>query len=204
MSAMRDFFDKYECDKGKKHGYEAVYEPDFEPLRNKSIKILDVGVFKGASVQAWLDYFPKATVYGIDIFTRLNPEDVEVLQDERVKWIKGDSMSEDIVKQIRSEWGNTKFDIIIDDGKHTPEANRLTFQNLFQFLKKGGKYYVEDVWPLDIMTSKELGHPWIMSKPDDYNHFEYAKFENAIKDHTVTKFDLRNSAEPDSYIIKIE
>ena len=71
MSAMRDFFDKFECDKGKKHGYEAVYEPDFEPLRNKSIKILDVGVFKGASVQAWLDYFPKATVYGIDIFMRI-------------------------------------------------------------------------------------------------------------------------------------
>lgn len=201
---MRKLFNKYRCDKGSKHGYEAVYEPDFEPLKNEPINILEIGIFKGQSTKAWLDYFPNATIYGIDIFTRVNPDDVDALKHERVKYLKANSMQQSVAKKIENEWPDVEFDIIIDDGKHTPEANRLSFENTNRFLKPDGAYYIEDVFPIDKMSTKEMSIPWIQNRQDDYNMFEFLKFERALDGWTIQRYDLRKkSGEPDSYIVKV-
>ena len=211
MSEMRKLFDKYECDKGWKHEYEKVYEPDFEALKEQPINILDIGIWKGASMEAWLDYFPNATVYGIDIFTRVTPEEVPALSKDRTKWLQGDSTSPKIVREIKKAWGDVKFDIIIDDGKHTPEANQLTFRHIFPFLKEDGRYYIEDIWPFDIMTQKELQDPWLKANPDEYNLFKYMQFLNEIFPYKIKHFDGRYKRRSqthvgeylDSYIIRV-
>jgi hypothetical protein len=43
---LKELFNKYDCDKSKKHHYDTVYQPEFEPLQNESINILEIGVFK--------------------------------------------------------------------------------------------------------------------------------------------------------------
>ena len=45
------------------------------------------------------------------------------MQHERVKWLKCDSTSYDVGNQIENAWPGIRFDIIIDDGLHTPAAN---------------------------------------------------------------------------------
>lgn len=197
-------FNKHGCDKSSKHNYHLVYEKDFSSLRNKPINILELGVFRGDSIKAWLEYFPNAQIYGLDIFVRESPEDIEVLNSDRVHWIRGDSLSESITNQIQEKWNGITFDIIIDDGKHTPEANRLSFKHLNKFLNKDGAYYIEDVWPLDIMTEQEMKHNWIRKYPKDYTVAEMSKFLREIEDWDVERFDLRGKAESDSYIIKIK
>ena len=205
IGMLEELFKQYGCDKASKHKYHTVYEPDFEPLRDKEINILEVGIFKGDSIKVWLDYFPKATVYGIDVFTRISSKDIAVLEHERVKWLKADSTSYGVVNSIRKEWPRIRFDIIIDDGLHTPEANTKTLNNLYPLLKKEGSYYVEDVWPLDIMTTKQLEHPWILKKPSVYNILEMNKFLKSIEDKNAKRYDLRSiSGEPDSYIIRLQ
>ena len=185
--------------------YHTVYEPEFDTIRNESINILEVGVFKGDSVRAWLEFFPNATIYGIDIFTRVKPEDIDVLQHERVKWLKADSTNIAVRDQIKKEWPRIRFDIIIDDGLHTPDANAKTLHNLFPLMKKNGKFYVEDVWPLDIMTTEEMQHHWVRKHPERYNILEMNKFTAQISDKSIKRFDLRKSiGEPDSYIIRIQ
>ena len=154
-------FNKYGCDKAKKHHYHTVYEPEFDSLRNEPINILEVGVFKGDSIRAWLDYFPNATIYGIDLFKRVSVKDIDVLHDDRVKFIKADSTNIGVRSQIKKYWPRIRFDIIIDDGLHTPDANAKTLHNLYPLLKKNGRYYVEDVWPIDIMTTAQMDHWWI-------------------------------------------
>jgi hypothetical protein len=202
---LKELFNKYGCDKAKKHHYHTVYQPEFEPLQNKSINILEVGVFKGESVAAWLDFFPNATVYGLDIFVRVQAEDVPILQHPRVKWLKGDSTQFNVSRSIQTSWSDVQFDIIIDDGLHTPEANTQTFKNLFPFLKSSGSYYIEDVWPLDVATIKELQHPWLQKSPEIYNMLKMVMFLNEIEDKQVERFDLRAlSGEGDSYIIKVQ
>lgn len=204
---LKQLFNQYGCDKAKKHHYHTVYQPEFEPVKDQPLHILEVGVFKGDSTRAWIDYFPNVTIYGIDIFTRVQPEKIDILNHERVKWLKVDSLDPTSVNQIATEWNGVAFDIIIDDGLHTPAANGKTLSNLWRFLKPGGSYYVEDVWPLDIMTPTELSHWWLKKYPERYNQFEMNKFLNVVKTHAgdnVQRFDLRKfSGEGDSYIIKL-
>lgn len=202
---LEELFNKYGCDKAAKHNYHTVYEPEFDTIRNETINILEVGVFKGDSVRAWLEFFPNATIYGIDVFTRVKPEDIDVLQHERVKWLKADSTNIAVRDQIKKAWPRIRFDIIIDDGLHTPDANAKTLHNLFPLMKKTGKFYVEDVWPLDIMTTAEMQHHWVRKYPERYNILEMNKFTAQIDDKSIKRFDLRKSTgEPDSYIIRVQ
>jgi ubiquinone/menaquinone biosynthesis C-methylase UbiE len=202
---LEELFNKYGCDKAVKHNYHEVYEAEFDTIRNEEINILEVGVFKGDSVRAWLEFFPNATIYGIDIFTRVKPEDIDVLQHERVKWLKSDSTNIAVRDQIKKAWPRIRFDIIIDDGLHTPAANAKTLHNLFPLMKKNGRFYVEDVWPLDIMTTAEMQHHWVRSHPDRYNILEMNKFTAEISNKSTQRFDLRKSTgQPDSYIIRVQ
>ena len=57
--------------------------------------------------------------------------------------------------------GIKNFDIIIDDGLHTTDANINLFLNSFKKLKKNGIYIIEDV------RSEEFGN--IMEKLKDFS-----------------------------------
>ncbi len=198
-------FNKAGCDKASKHHYHTVYGPEFDTLRNEPINILEVGVFKGDSIKAWLEFFPNANIYGIDIFKRVSPQDIAVLNDDRVKYLKCDSTNIAVRDQIKKEWPRIRFDIIIDDGLHTPDANAKTLHNLFPLLKKNGSFYVEDVWPLDIMTTEEMQHWWVQKHPERYNILEMNKFTKEIEGKDIKRFDLRaKSGQPDSYIIRVK
>lgn len=204
MMLLKNLFIKYRCDKGTKHGYDKVYSKEWESIREEPINFLEIGIFEGISTQAFLEYFPNANFYGIDIFERLNPEDVPVLKNERVHWIKGNSMLGSIKKKINEQWPDVKFDIILDDGKHTPEANALTFKNMSPFLKDTGTYYIEDVFPLHIMTIKEMNHPWVQKKSDELNYLKFQMFDKQLQGWNTKEFDLRKkSGHPESYIFRI-
>jgi len=206
MSELQQLFNKHGCDKSKKHKYHEVYEPDFSLLKDQPINLLEVGIFKGNSVEAWIEYFPNATIYGVDIFTRVVPNTIPILKHPRVKWLKADSLNPEQVAQIGEQWPGIRFDVIIDDGLHTPAANAKTLQNLWKYLKTGGQYYIEDVWPIDIMTTKQMQHSWVLKYPQRYNLLEMSIFLNAVQSLTsnVTQYDLRDqTGEPDSYIYKL-
>ena len=206
VNPMLACFRRYECDKGDKHGYHEIYEPHFEPIKDKELNILEIGVYKGASLLAWRDYFSKANFYGIDLFVRESKREIqEKLDDPRIKLMRGDSTTAVIAPLIYQEWPNVKFDIIIDDGLHTPKANMNTFNNLIPFLKEGGQYFIEDIWPLDIMNEEQMGHYWVQRHPDRYNTLDHEMFLAAL-DRTnkkVERFDRRKKACPDSYIMRI-
>ena len=201
---LASLFNKYDCDKAAKHLYHTVYAPELEKYKDAEINFLEVGVFKGASLRAWLDFFPNATFYGIDVFTRVDPKDIDVLKNPRVKWIKADSTKLAVISTIKEQWPGVAFDVIIDDGPHTPRANADTFGNLVPFLKDTGVYFIEDVWPIDIMSQKDMKNAWVQNHSKDLNILEMNYFLNKVKGYTFERFDLRLvTNQPDSHIIKI-
>lgn len=216
MSELLKIFDKFDTDKGsRKHFYHHVYEPHFEAVRHDAINILEIGVFKGESTAALHEYFPNAQIYGLDIFVRVPAEDIEVLKEDRVHWLKADSLDASCTDLIKEKWPGVEFDIIIDDGAHWPEANRLTFKHTFPFLKEGGKYFVEDVWPFDIMDFSDYNHPWIIARPDIYNRQDYMMFLAEFSSYKHELYDVRMKSDwaknndhreyiPDSTIMLIE
>lgn len=199
---LLDIFNKYGCDKGKKHRYDLMYTELFESKRSSELNILEIGIFRGESISSWIEYFPKATIYGVDIFTRVPPENVSILTNPRVKWVKCNSMNANIASKI---WADVKFDFIIDDGLHTPLANKLTFEAWSPKLAPTGTYIIEDIFPLDIMTPEEKNNPWILSKPEDYSLQKHNELlETISKNHSYTIYDARRiTGEPDSFSYKI-
>ena len=49
------------------HGFSQFYEQHFEHLKDKEIKILEIGSFSGASAAAFAKYFTKSEIYCFDI-----------------------------------------------------------------------------------------------------------------------------------------
>ena len=204
MSELKDLFNKYGCDKAKKHQYHTIYSKYFAPVADKKLNILEIGVFHGASTRAFLDYMPNANMYGIDIFSRLQPEELGDLNtNERFSYIKGDSTRKGWADVMKNEkWPS--FDFIIDDGKHTPKANRQTYENFKPMLKKDGIYFVEDVFRIDKFGFAEWQNKWIKSRPSDYNKQEFALFHDAIQNTNITIHDNTNkTGELDSVIYAI-
>ena len=201
---LKELLQKYKCDKSSKHSYELCYEKHFLPVKNEPINILEIGIFKGESMKVWLEYFPNATVYGIDIFQRIKENELPILKNPRVKYLKLDSVSEQAKQIITENWGDIKFDFIIDDGLHTPVANRLTFLNFINFLKNDGVFFIEDVYPIDKM---EKPHPWFKQsgRIEQYTLKQYQKFIETLQSFNVTHIDNRKiTKQPDSYIIEIQ
>ena len=194
---MRECFDRHGCDKGRRHGYERVYEPAFSDVRYEPLYILEVGIYKGASLAAWVDYFPNATIVGIDTFGRIKPSDIPILNHPRVEWHYHDSTMP--IVGLLTEYCRLKlFDIVIDDGLHTHTSQRKTFECLMPYAVR---YFIEDVWALDYMTPAEKKHKWL--KNDGYSDGEYQKLMNALKPHDVKFHDLRTGYQPDSFIIEV-
>ena len=196
---LKEIFVKHNCDKGIKHRYWELYSADFEPIRNNNINILEVGTFKGESTESWLEYFPNAQIYTIDTFERVPPEKLSCLNNTRVEWSKQDSTSTHVNTHFKNL--GIMFDIIIDDGLHTPQGQHHTFNQLFKFLKTNGTYYIEDVWMLDRV---DLNHPWIKGHKDDFTIEKFNQLIATIEKHNVTYHDFSNKKIPDSYILKVK
>jgi hypothetical protein len=119
------------------------YQQHFASLRNKKLKILEIGVggyddpnSGGDSLRMWKQYFPNSMIYGMDIV------DKRALEEDRIKIFQGSQDDEVFLKKVVAETG--KFDIIIDDGSHRNDHVIKTFKILFPELNNGGIYVVED------------------------------------------------------------
>jgi demethylmacrocin O-methyltransferase len=136
------------------HGYCALYEDLFAPLRDRPVRLLELGVggferpddpaFGGASLRMWRDYFPRGEVVGLDLY------DKSGVAGERITVVQGRQEDEALLARLVAQHG--PFDIVIDDASHIPALTRRSFELLFPTLADGGIYVLEDVatsyWPL--------------------------------------------------------
>lgn len=196
---LKEIFIKNKCDKATKHRYYELYEKDFDKFKNNEINILEIGTFKGESTQSWLDYFSQAKIYTADTFERVVPEKIPALKNNRVQWFKVDSTSSNCKENFKNL--NIQFDFIIDDGLHTPEGQRLTFENLIDCLKPTGSYYIEDVWMLN--KGNNMSHWWVKKHPNDFTMDKFNKLIKSINKFKVTEYDFSSKKIPDSFVLKI-
>ena len=118
--------------------YFDVYHNHFRRFRNKPVSVLEIGVWKGGSLQMWREYFgPKSKIYGIDI----DPKNA--FSEEGIKIFTGDQSDSSFLKKVISEVG--AFDVIIDDGSHVSNHQIASFEKLYSAMSDTGVYLVEDV-----------------------------------------------------------
>ena len=139
MRSRELVLEKYNTDKIT-HRYLDWYDPMVERFVPNEIKLLELGIYEGGSLLLWRDYFPKATVVGIDIQVR-----VDLSREERVRVFQGGQQDTSFLSEVANQTAPEGFDIIIDDASHCGDLTKIAFWHLFDnHLKPSGLYVIED------------------------------------------------------------
>jgi len=147
MLSLLEIANKYtESNKHSDHcvHYFDIYDHHFTPFRENQITLLEIGIFRGGSLRMWKEYFHKSKVIGVDV-EDLTDGTKKRLSKDGVLFYQGDATNKNLIDNIISECG--RFDIVIDDGSHYSREQISSFQILFQHVKQGGIYIIEDLFP---------------------------------------------------------
>lgn len=118
--------------------YFEVYHEYFQKYIGKPIKMLEIGVFKGGSLQMWRNYWgSEAVIVGIDIDSKCKQ-----YEEDNTHVCIGSQDDPDFLQAVCKKWG--PFDIILDDGSHMVNHQIRSFEILFPLLAEGGIYLCED------------------------------------------------------------
>lgn len=153
MKQLREIIEHFGSDKNLSN-YTPTYEELFKYLRKVDLNILEIGIGslaggvsnmnktqikdykQGASLRVWKEWFQNGEVWGMDI-----AEDC-MFEEDRIHTLLCDSTDKQKVDELL---GDKKFWIIIDDGCHNVDYQIQTFQNLWDRVKDGGIYVIEDI-----------------------------------------------------------
>jgi len=136
---------EFPTDKQMPHNYTVYYDRIFQPYVHRDVNVLEVGVKKGGSIKLWRELFtPRSRIYGVDI----DPAVPTFVQDPNIKVLIMDSTDRELMTAVLRDEG-VEFDIIIDDGDHSENAQEATFHGLAPLLKDTGVYVLEDVHTMD-------------------------------------------------------
>ena len=121
--------------------YFNEYDRILDEYRNKPVRLLEIGIQNGGSLEIWSKYFPNAEkLVGCDI----NPDCARLsYEDPRIAVVVGDVNSD--ASQAAVLGHGLYFDVIIDDGSHRSSDIVKTFARYFPHLADGGVFIVEDL-----------------------------------------------------------
>lgn len=159
ISSLNELFNYFETDKGSAvknpysksadkshqnligHGYAKFYEFHLNYLRNKRIKILEIGTWKGASIASFYYYFNKAIIFCLDRNYKFQ------FKSNRINFFYCDTRNDNDLKKFENLLINKKsetFDVIIDDASHIYSDMLTNFKKFFKKVNPGGFYIIED------------------------------------------------------------
>jgi SAM-dependent methyltransferase len=150
---LTDLADRYGSDKGSaKHRYTELYHMLFHPYRNRTIRLLEMGLQIGGpehgaaaerkttdlpSIRMWLEFFPRARVHGLDV------SDFSWFAADRFTFHRCDMDAREDLARTAADLPD--FDIILDDASHASHHQQNAFLELFPKLRRGGLYIIEDL-----------------------------------------------------------
>jgi hypothetical protein len=183
------------------HNYIPGYTYLFDPIRMSVKTLLEIGIGSvengqmggithtnyrtGNSLRCWRDYFPNASIYGIDIYPH-------TLNESRITtYVADQSNRYELSKVIDSI--HEPLDIIIDDGSHDGKHQVISFMYLEKYLSPSGIYVIEDVQPETIPGMQDLS-----AFPEDFRDYIRERYDVKI-------FDTREIAKkPDDFMISFK
>ena len=142
---MKSLFELYREHQGKVSDKWLIYLSEYDRLfscyRNLPVRMLEIGIQNGGSLEIWGKYFSNASVLvGCDI----NQDCSKLIyDDQRIKVVVGDANTDQSEKEVLSFSPN--FDLIIDDGSHTSGDIVKSFARYFSHLNNGGIFIAEDL-----------------------------------------------------------
>lgn len=197
--SLTQIMNEYRSDKGSSyacaHCYTFIYErliQDF--LHLPKISILEIGLNRDGqddipSLRGWQSYLgDKAVLYGVDISSRFNHHHKP---EAGVHIIVADQSNPK--ELILCGTANARgYDIIIDDGSHMSSHQQISLSTLWQFLRPGGVYIVEDLHyqpkSEPVLGTRELLRLWRDKIPASTEYISQAKASHILQEIAVIEF----------------
>lgn len=122
LNPLRLYFDKHTKGHGiwKWRHYFDIYHRHFSKYCDQKVNILEIGIYSGGSLEMWRSYFgSQCHIYGVDI-----EEACKVYNNEYTSVVIGDQADPLFWQKFKQNVQG--IDILIDDGGHTPQQQKVT------------------------------------------------------------------------------
>jgi len=172
MKTLDEIAIKFGTDKatqhiGGSHGYCPHYDRIFTPIRESEIKLVEIGVGGGESIQTWIEYFSSGHIYGIDITRNTNPWNTAGAPTHpRYTFTHGDQGDATWWPHFFANCGEG-WDVVIDDGSHYAKDVIASWGAMWPKVRSGGFYCIED------LAVAYGGHPF--TAPGVQNHMDFIR-----------------------------
>jgi hypothetical protein len=156
---LGELFTKHGSDKSSRHNYHIVYAFLLDKLGvEQPLRLLEIGLGTnnpglvstmgidgkpGASLYAFREYLQNATIYGGDIDKNI------LFESERIHTGFVDQLDIQTFNTLTAKFGQTTYDVIIDDGLHSIGANFNTLLFGLSHLADNGWIIIEDIHIVD-------------------------------------------------------
>jgi hypothetical protein len=149
---LKKLLDFYGSDKANSHNHHILYGYILKNNFEKK-KILEIGLGTnntdtlsnmgingkpGASIRAFKDFCPNSDIYGADVDKRI------LFNEERISTYHVDQTDVNSLNELATKIPSD-FDLIIDDGLHSINANINTLMFGLKKIKIGGWVVIEDI-----------------------------------------------------------
>lgn len=139
MRTTREIFASLEKVSDKWEPYFPVYDRHLSRFIGKSPRVLDIGVYRGGSLEMWTKFFGAgATIVGIDC----DPTCLALEFAGDVEVVIGDQGSDAFWDVFLD--GRQGFDVVVDDGGHTMAQQITTLRRVFPHMPDSGIFICED------------------------------------------------------------
>jgi hypothetical protein len=141
---------RFGSDKASTHAYHHFYANAFENPANVTF-ILEIGLGTnntdvlssmgaggrpGASLRAFRNFFPIAELHGCDVDSRI------LFSEDRIRTFEVDQTIPETFHKLPQTF---IYDLMIDDGLHSPHANLASLEYFLTKIRVGGWAVVEDI-----------------------------------------------------------
>ena len=139
--------------------YFPIYEHHLAKFVGRPVRMLEIGVGHGGSLQMWKRWFgPRAEIFGLDI----DPQ-CESYEEDQIRIGIGNQAD----PHSFASFPENSLDIVIDDGSHKASDQCDSLRFLWPSLKSGGIYLIEDChqgYPPIFQSSDMLVYqsPWML------------------------------------------
>ena len=107
-----------------------------QKYKHDNLLLIELGVFSGASIMMWADYFKNGTVLGVD-------------KNKKCLALKGDNytcIQKDLsLPYVLKELANFSPTIVVDDASHIWSHQIMALQFIFPKMPSGAVYILEDI-----------------------------------------------------------